>query len=78
MIKSLVKLSEENSRVVDIVKAKYGLKDKSEAINLVIKIYEEDFLEPELRPEFIKKIRVISKEDSVKIKDFDKEFNLLE
>ncbi|MEM3401805.1 MAG: DUF2683 family protein [Candidatus Hadarchaeales archaeon] len=40
---------------MNIVKAKYGLKDKSEAIRKIAEEYEEMLLEPALRPEFIKK-----------------------
>ena len=32
-------------------KAKWNLKDKSEAINLVAEMFEEEVLDPELRPE---------------------------
>ena len=44
-----------------MVKAKYGLKDKSEAINYVVEVFEENFLEPELRPEYVEKIKHIEK-----------------
>ncbi len=62
MPQAIVKLEEKNDRVVTIVKGKYGLKNKSDAINFVIGTYEEQFLEPELRPEYIEKINKIEKE----------------
>ena len=37
-------------------KAKFGFKNKSEAIKLIIQTYEGEFPEPELRPEFIEKM----------------------
>ncbi|TKJ16924.1 hypothetical protein CEE44_00100 [Candidatus Woesearchaeota archaeon B3_Woes] len=37
--------------MLNIVKAKFGLKDKSQAINLVVNEYEKTSLEPNLRPE---------------------------
>ena len=42
MVQAIIKISERTNRVLNIVKAKYGLKDKSEAINLVAKEYEEE------------------------------------
>ena len=43
------------------MKGKYGLKNKSEAVNLVIGKFEEEFLEPELRPEYKEKLLKIDK-----------------
>ena len=56
MVKSLIDLNERESRVINIVKAKYGLKDKSQALSVIIKRYEECELEPELKPEFVKEV----------------------
>ena len=55
MVVNIIKLEEREDRILNIVKAKYGFKNKSEAIALLAKIYEENFLEPELKPEYIKK-----------------------
>lgn len=52
MVQAIVNLGEHEDRVLNIVKGKYGLKNKSEAINLVIDKFEERILEPELRPEY--------------------------
>ena len=77
MVKSLIDLKEHESRVINIVKAKYGLKDKSEALSIIIKRYEECELEPELRPEFIKEIEETRKHGKfIKVKDFAEEFDL--
>ena len=59
MVQAMININEESNRVLNIVKAKYGLKDKSEAINVVVQKYETNFLEPELRPEYIKKLEII-------------------
>ena len=57
------------------MKAKYGLKDKSLALSLILKRYEECELEPQFRPEFIKEIDEARKKGKfVEIKDFAKEF----
>ena len=61
MVQAMININENANRVLNIIKAKFGLKDKSEAINLVVKEYEESFLEPELRPEYkIKLVKIIS------------------
>ena len=61
MVQSIISLDEHKDRILNIIKGKYGLKNKSEAVNLVIEKFEEEFLEPELRPEYIEKIRDIEK-----------------
>lgn len=63
----MININENANRVLNIVKAKYGLKDKSEAINLVVSDYEENHLEPELRPEYLAKALRIHKQPSIKI-----------
>lgn len=52
MVQAVINIDERTNRVLNIVKAKFGLKDKSEAINLVVSEYEQLALEPELRPEY--------------------------
>jgi hypothetical protein len=77
MVKSVIDLSERESRIINIVKAKYGLKDKSQALSIILKRYEECELEPELRPEFITEIEQARKNGKfVKVKDFAKEFEI--
>lgn len=75
MVKSVINLSERESRIVNIVKAKYGLKDKSQAISIILKRYEECELEPEFRPEFVKEMEEARSHGKfLKVKDFSKEF----
>jgi len=76
MVQAMVQISEEANQILNIVKAKHNLKDKSEAINLVVIEFGEDILEPELRPEFIEKMKRIQLEPTVKIKNFRKHFGL--
>jgi len=61
MVQNVIDIGERESRVINIVKAKYGLRTKSEAIALITKAYEENCLEPELRPEYLKKLEKIRK-----------------
>ncbi len=77
MVKSVINLGERESRVINIVKAKYGLKDKSQALSVIIKRYEECELEPQFRPEFVKEIEeTLKKGKFVKVKDFAQEYGL--
>ncbi len=52
MTQAIVNLGEHENRILTIVKGKFGLRNKSEAVNLIIDKFEENFLEPELRPEY--------------------------
>ena len=72
MVNALIKLNDNANRIVNIVKAKYGLKDKSEAINIITKEYENNLLEPELRPEYIKKLEKIVKGKHYSQEEFEK------
>ncbi|HEY9205921.1 MAG TPA: DUF2683 family protein [Candidatus Methanoperedens sp.] len=76
MVKAIVNINDRANRVLNIVKAKHGLKNKSEAINKVVNEYGKSLLEPELRPEFIKKIKARQKEETVKITDFGSHYGL--
>jgi hypothetical protein len=76
MVKAIVDISEHSNRVLNILKAKYGLKDKSEAINMMAEQYEEEILEPELRPEYIEKLKRIDKEGSVSRDRIEKKFGV--
>jgi mannitol/fructose-specific phosphotransferase system IIA component len=70
MVKAMIEIDENTNRVLNIVKAKYGLQDKARAIEFVVNKYIEEENEPELRPEFIKKMKEIEKQKSIKVKDF--------
>ncbi len=76
MVRALVEIDENTNRVLNVVKAKYGLRDKGEAIQVVVEKYIEEENEPELRPEFIEKIKQIEKQKSTRVKDFAKKYGL--
>ncbi|MBP1910666.1 MAG: hypothetical protein PWQ51_2596 [Methanolobus sp.] len=71
MVKAIINIDDKTNRVLNIVKAKYGLRDKSSAIELVTKQYEEELLEPELRPEYIEKAKKIMAQDAVDVGTVD-------
>jgi len=64
MVKAIINISDENNQIINIVKAKYNLKDKSEAINKIIEEYAEILLEPELKPDYVEKIKKIMKNET--------------
>lgn len=66
MVHAMINISKQTNQILNIVKAKHNLKDKSEAIERVVLDYGEDILEPELKPEFIQKIKRIEKEGKFK------------
>ena len=59
-ISARVELGEYANRVLGIIKIKYGLKDKSEALNKFIELYGNDILEREVTEEYTKKVITIS------------------
>jgi hypothetical protein len=71
MVQNIIDVNEKIDRILNIVKAKYGLSNKSEAVSLVVQIYEESFLEPELRPEYLKKLGKIRKGRYIKFNSVD-------
>lgn len=53
MPRAVVELSEHANRVVNVVKARDGLRGKSEALEAIVAAYEESVLDPSLRPQFV-------------------------
>ena len=67
MVQAIININDEANQVLNVIKAKYGLKDKSEAINMMAKQYDEELLEPQLRPEYLKEAKKIGSEKSIKV-----------
>jgi hypothetical protein len=61
MVKATIDIPEHQNRVLNVVKGKYGLKNKAEALAFILGEYEKQ-LEPEARPEYLKKLGKIEKE----------------
>jgi hypothetical protein len=76
MVKAIIDITNHTNHILNIVKAKYGLNDKSEVIDFVTTRYEEEIMDPELRPEFVEKIKKIQKGKFVRVKDFKKRYRL--
>ena len=67
MVQALVNISKHTNQILNIIKAKYDLNNKSEAIDLMAERYEEDIMAPELRPDYIKKLKKIEKEEPIRV-----------
>lgn len=67
IVQAIINIDEHTNRILNIIKAKYGLKDKSSAIDLMATQYEEEILEPELKPEYVEKARKIMRQKPVDV-----------
>lgn len=80
MVKAIVDIDKEANKVLNILKAEYGLKDKSQAINKMAEEFKRFVkIEPEVRPEYIRKLKRIKKQKAIKIgslEDFSKRYGL--
>ena len=76
MVQALINLDDSTNTVINVVKAKYGLKDKGQAIQFIVNKFVEDEKEPELRPEFVQKIRAMEAQKSIPVADFGKRYNM--
>jgi len=61
MPRAVVDLSEHANRVVNVVKARDGLRGKSEALEAIVAAYEESILDPALRPDFVADLERVRK-----------------
>ena len=69
MVQALINITEKTNRILNIVKAKHGLNDKSQAINILAEEYETEILEPELRPEYVEKLKILEKQKGIPFKN---------
>lgn len=69
MVQAMIEIPKEANHILNIVKARYNLKTKSEAIAKIVIECGENILEPELRPEYLEKLRRIEKEKGMSFKN---------
>ncbi|MFC1801504.1 antitoxin [Nanoarchaeota archaeon] len=62
MVKAIIDIDEHTNKILNIVKAKHDLKDKSQAINKMAEDYAHHVLEVELRPALVDKFREVDEE----------------
>jgi hypothetical protein len=68
-ISARVELSSYANKILAIVKAKYGLKDKSEAINKFMGIYSEEVVEKEANEKYVGRILEVANKHFAKYKN---------
>lgn len=56
MVKAIIDISQHANQILNIVKAQYNLRDKSEAIEAVVKLYEKELMGIQLRPGYLSDI----------------------
>ncbi len=76
MVNAIVNISEKSNRTLNVVKAIYGFRDKSQAIDQVVMEYGEKILEPQFNAEYVDKLRAIEKEPRKKIANVGEFFEL--
>lgn len=77
MVQALINIHKDTNRVLNMIKAKYDLRTKSEAIDRMVAEYLDSLPEPPLRPEYVKKALKIMKEPIIHIgtiEDFRKRY----
>jgi Protein of unknown function (DUF2683) len=67
MVQAIVDVTERTNWLLNLIKAKYSLRTKSESIDKMAEEYENNLLEPQLRPEYVRKLRRISKQKPVHV-----------
>lgn len=56
MVFARLSLEDYTNKVLNVIKARFGLKDKSEALNKFAQLYGDDIVEKEAKEEYIKKL----------------------
>ena len=76
MVKAIIDISEHSNWMLNMVKAKYKLRTKSEAIDKLFDMFDDEELGLELKPSYVKKMKKIEKQKKIPIDDFDRHFGL--
>jgi hypothetical protein len=61
MTSAIVNLTEENNWLLNVIKARFSLGNKSDAVNFILKRFGKEALKEEVRPEYLKKLARIEK-----------------
>jgi len=56
MVFARLELEDYTNKVLNVLKAKFGLKDKSAALNKFVEIYGDEVVEKEAKDQYIKKV----------------------
>jgi len=78
MVQAMIDISEEANHILNIVKARYNLKTKSEAIAKIVLECGGNMLEPGLRPEYLEKLQKLEKEKGIGFKNISELRRIIE
>ena len=78
MVQAMIEISNEANQILNIVKARYNLKTKSEAIAKIVIEFGTNIIEPELRPEYMSKLQKLEKEKGISFKNISKLRRIIE
>jgi len=78
MIQAIIKIPDEANQILNIVKARYNLKTKSEAIAKIVLECGENILEPEIRPEYLAKLKRIEKGNFIEFDSIEELRSIIE
>ncbi len=78
MVQALVDISPRTNKLLNILKAFYGFRDKSKAIDFMAQQYEDEVFDREFKPGFIKQVLESEKRPAsrIKIEEFEKHFKI--
>ena len=78
MVQAMIDIPEEANHVLNIIKARYNLNTKSEAIAKIVLECGSNIIEPEIRPEYLAKLKKIKKEKGIPFKTITELRKLIE
>ncbi len=78
MVQAMIEIPNEANHILNIIKARYNLKTKSEAIAKIVIECGANILEPELRPEYLEKLEKIRKKKYIKYNSIEELRNKIE
>ena len=78
MVQAMIDISKEANHILNIVKARYNLKTKSEAIAKIVLECGGNMLEPGLRPEYLEKLQKLEKEKGIGFKNISELRRIIE
>ncbi|MBU3913243.1 MAG: DUF2683 family protein [Nanoarchaeota archaeon] len=69
MVQAMIEIPDEANHILNIVKARYNLKTKSEAIAKIVIECGANIIEPELRPEYLERLQKLEREKGISFKN---------
>jgi hypothetical protein len=62
MVQVRINIEDKTNKILKEIQSEYNLKNKSQTVEFLIERYGKKLLNPELRPEYIKKLQKIQKD----------------